>query len=213
MHDARSATRRPDFVVISPAFIKRKLFPLVQVYLFLDIPVVDSSNIRSALHMDGAFNLADSSDWLNTPVSSLGPVEGALRCQICKDFFDTPMMTSCSHTFCSLCIRRCLTNDAKCPACRAPDQEIKLRSNGAIQELVEAFKIARPSILRLGEDVKVLKEEKNPSKRKAHTPEEHVEENNSDSTAKRRKTRSVTSAGVVGDLEDDFADGDYQPSM
>lgn len=162
--------------------------------------------------MDGASDLADSSDWLDTPVSSLGPVEAALRCQICKDFFDTPMMTSCSHTFCSLCIRRCLTNDAKCPACRASDQEMKLRPNGAIQELVEAFKIARPSIMRLGENVKAFENGTSVNKRKMHASARDAEDKSADSGAKRRKTRSATSVGLVGDIEDDEADDDYQPS-
>jgi E3 ubiquitin-protein ligase RAD18 len=56
------------------------------------------------------------------------------------------MITSCAHTFCSLCIRRCLNNDGRCPACRAQDQELKLRFNAAMEDLVEAFKKARPEI-------------------------------------------------------------------
>jgi E3 ubiquitin-protein ligase RAD18 len=40
-----------------------------------------------------------------------------------------------------------LSNDGRCPACRATDQELKLRSNSAIEELVEAFKKARPGVL------------------------------------------------------------------
>jgi E3 ubiquitin-protein ligase RAD18 len=56
------------------------------------------------------------------------------------------MITSCSHTFCSLCIRRCLNNDGRCPACRAQDQELKLRFNAAMEDLVEAFKTARPEV-------------------------------------------------------------------
>ncbi|KAL9104146.1 MAG: hypothetical protein Q9163_000893 [Psora crenata] len=103
--------------------------------------------------MDASFDIPDPTDWLDTPVSRLSSVEAALRCQVCKDFFDTPMITTCSHTFCSLCIRRCLTSDGLCPACRSPDQELRLRSNWAVQELVDAFKTARPSILQLGKDV------------------------------------------------------------
>ena len=57
------------------------------------------------------------------------------------------MITSCSHTFCSICIRRSLNNDGRCPACRTQDQELKLRFNGAMQELVEAFMRARPDVL------------------------------------------------------------------
>lgn len=104
--------------------------------------------------MDSSFSVPDPSDWLQTPVSVLGPVESALRCQVCKDFFNTPMITSCSHTFCSLCIRRCLTNDGRCPSCRAQDQEIKLRPNAIVQDIVESFQAARPVILQLGEAAK-----------------------------------------------------------
>ncbi|PKY05590.1 postreplication repair E3 ubiquitin-protein ligase rad18 [Aspergillus campestris IBT 28561] len=96
-----------------------------------------------------SFDLSDSTDWLGTPLSLLTPLESALRCQVCKDFFDNPVITSCSHTFCSLCIRRCLSTEGKCPACRSGDQELKLRRNWAVQELVDAFQAARPSVLDL----------------------------------------------------------------
>ena len=103
--------------------------------------------------MDAAYNVTDSSDWLNTPLAPLRSVEAALRCQVCKDFYNTPMITTCSHTFCSLCIRRCLTNEGKCPSCRSSDQEIRLRRNWAVQELVDAFQEARPKILKVGRDL------------------------------------------------------------
>ncbi|KAI1001733.1 hypothetical protein K3495_g6472 [Podosphaera aphanis] len=93
------------------------------------------------------FEEADSTDWLNTPLRCLSPVDAAMRCQVCKDFYKTPMITSCCHTFCSLCIRRCLSNDGRCPACRGEEQELKLRNNGAMEELVEAFKNARTEVL------------------------------------------------------------------
>ncbi|EAW14522.1 E3 ubiquitin-protein ligase RAD18 [Aspergillus clavatus NRRL 1] len=99
--------------------------------------------------MEHTFDLPDSTDWLETPLSLLAPLESSLRCQVCKDFFDNPVITSCSHTFCSLCIRRCLSTEGKCPACRSSDQELKLRRNWAVQELVEAFQNARPSVLEL----------------------------------------------------------------
>jgi E3 ubiquitin-protein ligase RAD18 len=95
---------------------------------------------------EDAFEVSDSTDWLVTPLRSLAAVDSALRCQVCKDFYTTPMITSCSHTFCSLCIRRCLNNDGKCPACRTVDQELRLRFNAVMEDLVEAFKSARPEV-------------------------------------------------------------------
>jgi E3 ubiquitin-protein ligase RAD18 len=96
---------------------------------------------------DELYDISDSTDWLDTPLASLAPVDASLRCQVCKDFYKTPMITSCSHTFCSLCIRRCLANDGKCPACRTTEQENKLRSNWAIEGLVDEFIKARPALL------------------------------------------------------------------
>ncbi|KAI9375649.1 hypothetical protein BJX61DRAFT_539661 [Aspergillus egyptiacus] len=102
--------------------------------------------------MEPTFDIPDSTDWLSTPLNLLAPLESSLRCQVCKDFFDNPVITSCSHTFCSLCIRRCLSTEGKCPTCRSSDQELKLRRNWAVQELVEAFNNARPSVLRLARE-------------------------------------------------------------
>ncbi|OAQ62241.1 postreplication repair protein uvsH/nuvA [Pochonia chlamydosporia 170] len=92
-------------------------------------------------------DVPDSTDWLATPLACLAAVEASMRCQVCKDFYKTPMITTCSHTFCSLCIRRALSNDGKCPLCRAPEQELKLRSNWALEESVEAFSTARQAAL------------------------------------------------------------------
>ncbi|KAL7951117.1 hypothetical protein V8C42DRAFT_308555 [Trichoderma barbatum] len=94
-------------------------------------------------------DVPDSTDWLSTPLSGFAAVEAALRCQVCKDLYKTPMITSCSHTFCSICIRRALSNDGKCPMCRATDQELKLRSNWSMEETVEAFSKARAAALSL----------------------------------------------------------------
>ncbi|KAK1971033.1 DNA repair protein rad18 [Colletotrichum sublineola] len=93
-------------------------------------------------------DIPDSTDWLSTPLPALSAVEASLRCQVCKDFFRTPMLTSCCHTFCSLCIRRALSNDGKCPLCRASDQELKLRSNWSMEEVVESFVKARKDTLQ-----------------------------------------------------------------
>lgn len=100
--------------------------------------------------MDDLSELSDPSDWLQTALPQLTPLESVLRCQVCKDFYDAPMITSCSHTFCSLCIRRCLTNDGRCPTCRSQDQEIRLRRNWSVQEVVDAFRHARPTLIQLG---------------------------------------------------------------
>lgn len=107
---------------------------------------------RSQMADYDAANITDSTDWLGTPLPGLSPVESALRCRVCRDFYKTPMLTTCLHTFCSLCIRRSLANDGRCPACRAPEQESKLRWNGSLDEAVDAYVKARPTVLSFARD-------------------------------------------------------------
>lgn len=111
--------------------------------------------------------VADSTDWLETPLPGLAAVESALRCQVCKDFYKTPMLTSCNHTFCSLCIRRALSSDGKCPLCRANEQEIKLRSNWSMEEVVASFVKTRPTILEFAQipPVSVVESIESPKRR------------------------------------------------
>ncbi|EAU37223.1 postreplication repair ubiquitin-protein ligase E3 rad18 [Aspergillus terreus NIH2624] len=162
--------------------------------------------------MEPSFDLPDSTDWLDTPLSLLTPLESALRCQVCKDFFDNPVITSCSHTFCSLCIRRCLSSEGKCPACRSSDQELKLRRNWAVQELVDAFQNARPSVLKLA---KTAAEEERGGDKPA-SKKRKVEDGPGESTvlSEGRQTRSrskgvartpseTTAVEVIEDSQDD----------
>ena len=164
--------------------------------------------------MDNSFDISDPSDWLHTPLSQLGPVEQALRCQVCKDFFDTPMITSCSHTFCSLCIRRCLTTDGRCPACRTQDQAIKLRANSTVQELVDAFKGARSVVLQLGQNSKVAEEISGQTKKRKVDDtdmEEGVEKDEEylDDSLQRRKNRLRNRRRSISHGE--YNDHDFQP--
>jgi E3 ubiquitin-protein ligase RAD18 len=92
-------------------------------------------------------DVPDPTDWLETPLAGLAAVETALVCKVCKEIYKTPMITSCSHTFCSECIRRALGNDGKCPLCRTSDQELKLRNNWSLEEAVEAFVKSRAAML------------------------------------------------------------------
>lgn len=105
--------------------------------------------ITGPVTKDDAHDVSDPTDWLGTPLASLVQVEQSLRCHVCKDFFNSPVITSCSHTFCSLCIRRALNADGKCPLCRATDQESKLRGNWAIREAVDTFVASRGVMLDL----------------------------------------------------------------
>lgn len=178
--------------------------------------------------MDTSFDIPDSTDWLDTPLSLLAPLESSLRCQVCKDFFDNPVITSCSHTFCSLCIRRCLSTEGKCPVCRSSDQETKLRRNWIVQELLEAFQNARPSVLELARkardgalDRRELSDEPASKKRKIEPTEgeEDMSEVGAEGIVTRSQGRQVdnqpqpTTAEqpATVDLVEDSQDEDFAP--
>ncbi|OOF98361.1 hypothetical protein ASPCADRAFT_164853 [Aspergillus carbonarius ITEM 5010] len=170
--------------------------------------------------MEQTFDLPDSTDWLGTPLSLVAPLESSLRCQVCKDFFDNPVITSCSHTFCSLCIRRCLSTEGKCPACRSADQELKLRRNWAVQELVEAFQNARPSVLGLAKKAAVQKNEavngdleEPASKKRKIEASEGLAATPSEGVRTRSQTRGVGSQEdpVAIEVIEDSNDEEYIP--
>jgi E3 ubiquitin-protein ligase RAD18 len=180
--------------------------------------------------MDQSFDLPDSTDWVGTPLSLLAPLESSLRCQVCKDFFDNPVITSCSHTFCSLCIRRCLSTEGKCPACRSSDQELKLRRNWAVQELVDAFMTARPSVLGLARAEKErLKKGENDTKQPAQkkrrvsrVAEEETQDAEVSSQGRKTRSQRITRTSVEAliapqsipeVIEDSQDDDEYIPGM
>src|SRR5579862_7291247 len=94
--------------------------------------------------MDQQPDISDPSDWTNTSLQSLYPLDSNLRCLICKDFYTAPVITTCLHTFCSLCIRRSLSAESQCPACRTTNvSDSGLRANKVVEDLVENFLAVR----------------------------------------------------------------------
>ncbi|EFA86025.1 hypothetical protein PPL_01258 [Heterostelium album PN500] len=65
-----------------------------------------------------------------------------LKCPICFDFFDTALMIiTCSHNFCSLCIKKYFSQpNLHCPICRKAASTSELRNNRLLDELVTALK-------------------------------------------------------------------------
>lgn len=171
--------------------------------------------------MDDSLSVTDPSDWLQTSTPQVSQVEAALRCQVCKDFYNTPMITSCSHTFCSLCIRRCLTKDGICPICRTPDQEVRLRKNWTVAELVEAFQVARPALIQLGKDLQATNLQISLGQSKRKFDESHNDESGKvdKRCTRQRQTRPQKGASpnphLLGTDTVDAEDGDseYQPGL
>jgi E3 ubiquitin-protein ligase RAD18 len=166
--------------------------------------------------MDSSFDLPDSTDWIKTSLPAFEPLEAALRCEVCKEFYNNPVITSCNHTFCSICIRRCITADGKCPSCKAGCSSDKLAPNIAVREVVMRFQEARPKALELARADKE-QEATTGSKKKRKLDDTDIEEGDNVMHTRSRQTRSknrrnggADTSSVVADSEDD-GDGDFVP--
>ncbi|XP_069461854.1 E3 ubiquitin-protein ligase TRIM17-like isoform X2 [Ambystoma mexicanum] len=81
------------------------------------------------------------------PLQSL---QKEVTCSICIQYFQDPVSIDCGHSFCRACISRCweeLDADPRCPYCRVPSQEVNLRPNKELRNIVEIVKlnVAPPS--------------------------------------------------------------------
>ncbi|KAJ2545861.1 E3 ubiquitin-protein ligase rad18 [Coemansia sp. RSA 1853] len=89
----------------------------------------------------------DPTDW-PAEFEHLRQLDQQLQCPICKEYFTTAMVaTTCGHTFCSLCVRRCLNQETICPSCRAPLTESELHPNRLVDNLLRTFRAGRQQIL------------------------------------------------------------------
>ncbi|CAO2654803.1 Nn.00g115360.m01.CDS01 [Neocucurbitaria sp. VM-36] len=139
--------------------------------------------------MDVSFDLPDSTDWLSTSLPTFEPLEAALRCEVCKEFYTNPVITSCSHTFCSICIRRCIATDGKCPSCKTGCSSDKLAPNIAVREVVLRFQEARPKALALAREDKEERDAISSGK-KRKLDETDLEEDENVRHTRSRQTRS-----------------------
>ena len=92
-------------------------------------------------------NVTDPSDFANTSLPGLAQLDTLLRCHICKDFLKVPVLTSCGHTFCSICIRSYLSKEPRCPLCLTELRESMLRSEYLVNEIVEYYTTTRSMLL------------------------------------------------------------------
>lgn len=150
--------------------------------------------------MDASYELPDSTDWLATSLPAFESVEAALRCEVCKEFLCNPVITSCSHTFCSICIRRCIAADGKCPSCKTGCSSDKLTPNIAVREVVMRFQEARPKAIALARADKEDKAEiASGKKRKLDETDIEDEEN-----VRHTRSRQVRGKSHRNEADDDM---------
>ncbi|XP_034256901.1 E3 ubiquitin-protein ligase RAD18-like isoform X1 [Thrips palmi] len=67
-------------------------------------------------------------------------LDDVLNCGICHEILTTPVITACSHTYCSICIRRWLSGKQECPSCATAIYESTLRKNTIVGNILDAVK-------------------------------------------------------------------------
>jgi DNA repair protein Rad18 len=139
-----------------------------------------------------------------------------LRCEVCKEFLSNPVITSCSHTFCSICIRRCIASDGKCPSCKSACSSDKLTPNIAVREVVMRFQEARPKALDMARADKEEKE-RPPINNKRKLDDTDMEDGEPVRQTRSRQTRSKGQRDEGADdapieiADSDEGDDDFLP--
>ncbi|KAF9821589.1 hypothetical protein IEO21_00435 [Rhodonia placenta] len=80
----------------------------------------------------------------------LRQLDEALRCEICGDLYDAPMLLNLS--FIDQCLRGTLTEHQQCPKCRQSATEVHMRKNIAVENAVKAWSAARALVLQLSKE-------------------------------------------------------------
>ncbi|NWV53491.1 RAD18 ligase, partial [Daphoenositta chrysoptera] len=84
-------------------------------------------------------------------------VDDLLRCGICYDYFSIAVIIpQCSHSYCSLCIRKFLSYKTQCPTCCVAVSEPDLKNNRILDDLVKSFNSARQQLFQLRLDAPLI---------------------------------------------------------
>ncbi|XP_070559894.1 E3 ubiquitin-protein ligase RAD18-like [Ptychodera flava] len=93
-------------------------------------------------------NSSNPSDWPKE-LAELREIDSLLQCNICFSYIETAMiLPTCSHNYCSLCIRKYLSYKSNCPTCNTPVLEPELRNNRVLDNLVKNFISVRKKLLK-----------------------------------------------------------------
>eukprot|EP00892_Ulva_mutabilis_P008047 jgi/Ulvmu1/5614/UM023_0152.1 len=95
----------------------------------------------------------DPFDW-PAHAANMRDLDSALRCTICHEFYNTPKLLPCGHSYCSECIRKqgdvqMRTGPRLCPDCRAPWEPAHLdtRPVQSLSLAVKAYQQSRSYLL------------------------------------------------------------------
>ncbi|AET38212.1 E3 ubiquitin-protein ligase RAD18 Ecym_2490 [Eremothecium cymbalariae DBVPG len=91
--------------------------------------------------------VSNPSDFQGTLIPEIADIDSLLRCHICKEFLQTPVLGHCGHTFCSLCIRTYLNKEARCPLCLVELRQNMLQKEFLLGEIVASYSRIRGRML------------------------------------------------------------------
>ncbi|KAK7493595.1 hypothetical protein BaRGS_00015107 [Batillaria attramentaria] len=92
---------------------------------------------------------SDDEFWPDS-LSFVKDFDGILRCPICFDYMQAPMLLpNCQHNFCSLCIRRYFIHKEQCPVCSSGASSNELRSNQIMDTTIQQYKKMRQPLFEL----------------------------------------------------------------
>ncbi|CAI2169040.1 102_t:CDS:2 [Funneliformis geosporum] len=92
--------------------------------------------------------LSSMTDPTDFPQKSLRLLDTISRCPICKEFFNTPKIGDCGHTYCSFCILRSLAIERNCPVCKKNLSDHQLLKCVTTEKIVDSWKNIRKTILK-----------------------------------------------------------------
>ncbi|EOA81007.1 uncharacterized protein SETTUDRAFT_174657 [Exserohilum turcica Et28A] len=75
-------------------------------------------SILQLLDQEGGIDLTDENKIALQKMLQLS-IDSQEDCPICMDVFKDPVITKCTHTFCTPCLERVIETQHKCPMCRA----------------------------------------------------------------------------------------------
>ena len=82
-------------------------------------------------------------------------LEEELSCSVCSDIFRDPVILSCSHSFCKVCLQQCWDQKGsqECPLCRRRSSLDILPPNLSLRNTCEAFLKERSQRAKAGSEV------------------------------------------------------------
>lgn len=162
----------------------------------------------------------DVQDPTDFPPASTAPglraLDSTLRCNICQELYEAPVVLTCGHCFCSLCARTQLGEKPTCPTCWKETTISSFRVNLAMEQAVTAWKDARPYVLRMVKEAlkaqTMASESPRPSKRRKPNPHS-ADVLSSLASPQRKSARSRTPSTPKGrpNHDVDSSDDDITP--